>query len=73
MPSTEKIGNVSVQRYEQIMEKLRDAVEKLSNQHPSPPHSAMTRTFAAIRGSRTVGRLLVVPAVAAVELNKVAA
>ncbi|MFI7016253.1 hypothetical protein [Streptomyces sp. NPDC050164] len=37
MPSTEKIGNVSVQRYEQIVEKLRDAVEKLSNQHPNTP------------------------------------
>ncbi|GAB2991467.1 hypothetical protein GCM10023080_066500 [Streptomyces pseudoechinosporeus] len=37
MPRTEKIGNVSVQRYEQIVEKLRDAVEKLSNQHPDTP------------------------------------
>ncbi|MFD9195473.1 hypothetical protein ACFWCA_45595 [Streptomyces phaeochromogenes] len=37
MPSTEKIGSLSVQRYEQIVEKLREAVEKLSNQHPNTP------------------------------------
>ncbi|MFI0813893.1 hypothetical protein [Streptomyces echinatus] len=30
MPSTEKVGNVSVGRYEQIVERLREAAEKLS-------------------------------------------
>jgi hypothetical protein len=37
VPSTKKIGNASIQRYEQIVEKLRDAVEKLSNQYPGTP------------------------------------
>jgi hypothetical protein len=30
VPSTEKVGNVSVGRYEQIVERLREAAEKLS-------------------------------------------
>lgn len=37
VPSTKKIGNASVQRYEQIVEKLRDDVAKLSNQQPQHP------------------------------------
>ncbi|MFE7077402.1 hypothetical protein ACFU96_45730 [Streptomyces sp. NPDC057620] len=43
-------------------------------QHPSPQHSAVTRAFAASHGSDgPVGRLLIVPAAAAVELNEAAA
>lgn len=30
VPSSEMVGNVSVDRYEQIVERLREAVEKLS-------------------------------------------
>ncbi|MGV4988707.1 hypothetical protein [Streptomyces sp. NRAIS3] len=30
VPSTEKVGNVSVGRYEQIVDRLREAAEKLS-------------------------------------------
>jgi hypothetical protein len=55
MPSTEKIGNVSAERYELLVEKLRDAVEKLSRSQFIIGDGALEVVPMQEHGGRSVG------------------
>ncbi|MFB7509243.1 DUF6192 family protein, partial [Streptomyces broussonetiae] len=55
MPSTEKVGNVSLGRYEQIVERLREAAEKLSKSSFIIGDGALEVVPMQEHGGRSVG------------------
>ncbi|MGV4989068.1 DUF6192 family protein [Streptomyces sp. NRAIS3] len=55
VPSTEKVGNVSVGRYEQIVERLREAAEKLSKSSFIIGDGALEVVPMQEHGGRSVG------------------